>query len=87
MRPRGIKNGSQTDRAFEYIVSEVKSTGLFPSHTEIRLHMGWKSTGSVRDMLLRLCLQGKVKAKEIFNPADGRVRYAYDLDENYARRS
>lgn len=65
MRKPGIPNGSRTNQVFEFIKSEVDRCGQFPSVDAIRDHMGWKSRTAVRDTLIRLAGQRRLKRVDL----------------------
>lgn len=46
----------------DFVKATIAQRGCWPTHEEMRLHMGWKVGTSVTDCLYRLCWRGVVKA-------------------------
>ena len=59
MRRKGIKQGERRRQLLDYIVEQNK-LGRWPSHDEMREHMGWKNNQSVSDALVSMCAHGEL---------------------------
>lgn len=81
MRRTGIKNGSITDQAYDFIADHIRKKGRRPSDQLVADHLGWRTTSGVSEVLLNLCVQGRLR--RVPSTRVGR-RYEYELTETEA---
>ena len=76
MKTKGIKQGTRRKKLLDFIIEQDK-LGRWPTHEEMREHMGWKNNQSVSDALVSLCAHGDLV--RFLNAEGSHRRYTYRI--------